>query len=129
MASELPFCSVSFLNPGFQRAACAGQASKLNTPWYDETKRNVWKHLWLMRSALYLLSRANRRCFYASKVYLREVYSMLGILWAIFVILIVLWLLGFLLAHVGGGLIHILLIVAVIVLIYNLIMGTRRRTL
>jgi len=53
---------------------------------------------------------------------------MLGsVLWAIFVVLIVLWLLGFLVAHIGGGLIHILLIVAFIVLLYNLFVGMRRR--
>jgi hypothetical protein len=45
-------------------------------------------------------------------------------LWTIVVILVVLWLLGFTL-HVGGGLIHILLVIAVIVLIYNLIAGRR----
>lgn len=45
-------------------------------------------------------------------------------LWTIFVILVVLWLLGFSL-HIGGGLIHILLVVAVIVLIFNLISGRR----
>jgi hypothetical protein len=45
-------------------------------------------------------------------------------LWTIFVILLVLWLLGFSL-HIAGGLIHILLVVAVVVLIYNLIAGRR----
>lgn len=45
-------------------------------------------------------------------------------LWGIFVIMLVLWLLGFSL-HVGGGLIHLLLVVALAVLIYNLV--TRRR--
>jgi hypothetical protein len=45
-------------------------------------------------------------------------------LWAIFVILLVLWLLGFTF-HIAGGLIHILLVVAVIVLIINLISGRR----
>ena len=45
-------------------------------------------------------------------------------LWTIFVILLILWLLGFTL-HLGGGLIHILLVIAVIVLIYNLITGRR----
>jgi hypothetical protein len=45
-------------------------------------------------------------------------------LWTIIVILFILWLLGFSL-HVGGGLIHILLVLAVIVLIYNLITGRR----
>jgi hypothetical protein len=40
------------------------------------------------------------------------------------VILLILWLLGFSF-HVGGGLIHIVLVVAVIVLIYNLVSGRR----
>lgn len=46
-------------------------------------------------------------------------------LWTIFVVLVVLWLLGFSL-HIGGGLIHLLIVVAVIVLIFNLITGGRR---
>jgi hypothetical protein len=46
------------------------------------------------------------------------------VLWTIFVILLILWLLGFTL-HIGGGLIHILIVVAVIVLIFNLISGRR----
>jgi hypothetical protein len=45
-------------------------------------------------------------------------------LWTIFVVLLVLWLLGFTL-HIGGGLIHLLIVVAVIVLIFNLISGRR----
>ena len=45
-------------------------------------------------------------------------------LWTILVVLLVLWLLG-LVSHVGGNLIHILLVVAVIVLIYNLVIGRR----
>jgi len=45
-------------------------------------------------------------------------------LWTIFVILLVLWLLGFSF-HIAGGLIHILLVIAVIVLIFNLVSGRR----
>jgi hypothetical protein len=45
-------------------------------------------------------------------------------LWTILVILLVLWLLGFL-AHVGGGMIHLLLVIAAIVLIINLVSGRR----
>jgi hypothetical protein len=45
-------------------------------------------------------------------------------LWTILVILLVLWLLGFL-AHVGGGMIHILLVIAAIVLVINLVSGRR----
>jgi hypothetical protein len=43
-------------------------------------------------------------------------------LWTIAVILFILWILGFSL-HVGGGLIHILLVIAVIVIIYRLVTG------
>jgi len=42
----------------------------------------------------------------------------------VMVILLVLWLLGFSL-HIAGGLIHILLVIAVIVLVFNLIAGRR----
>ena len=45
-------------------------------------------------------------------------------LWTIFVILLVLWLLGFSF-HIAGGLIHILLVIAVVVLVFNLISGRR----
>jgi hypothetical protein len=46
-------------------------------------------------------------------------------LWTVFVIILVLWLLGFSF-HVAGGLIHILLVIALIVLIFNLLSGRRR---
>jgi hypothetical protein len=59
----------------------------------------------------------------------KGVIIMGGILWAVVVVLFVFWLLGFIF-HVAGGLIHILLVLAVIVLVWNLIMGSRsRRTL
>lgn len=45
-------------------------------------------------------------------------------LWTVCVILLVLWLLGFSL-HVGGGLIHLLLLIALAVLIFNLVTGRR----
>ena len=45
-------------------------------------------------------------------------------LWTIFVILLILWLLGFSF-HVAGGLVHILLVVALVVLILNLLSGRR----
>jgi hypothetical protein len=46
-------------------------------------------------------------------------------LWTIFVVLLVLWLLGFFAFHITSGLLHLLLVVAVIVLIINLISGRR----
>ncbi|MGY2735525.1 lmo0937 family membrane protein [Sphingomonas sp. UYP23] len=45
-------------------------------------------------------------------------------LWTIAAILVVLWILGFA-VHIGGGLIHLLLVAAVIVVIYNLLSGRR----
>jgi hypothetical protein len=44
-------------------------------------------------------------------------------LWALIVILVVLWLLGFLVVHVTSGLIHVLLVIALVVLIYQLVTG------
>jgi hypothetical protein len=46
-------------------------------------------------------------------------------LWTIVAVLIILWLLGFSL-HVAGGLIHLLLVVAVVVLVINLLGGRSR---
>ncbi|HSU96479.1 MAG TPA: lmo0937 family membrane protein [Gemmatimonadaceae bacterium] len=46
-------------------------------------------------------------------------------LWTIALILFVLWLLGFLVFPVAGGLIHILLVLAIIVVLYRLITGQR----
>jgi hypothetical protein len=45
-------------------------------------------------------------------------------LWTIIAILLVLWLLGFSFG-VGGGLVHLILVVAVVVLIFQLISGRR----
>jgi len=45
-------------------------------------------------------------------------------LWTIIVILGILWLLG-LSFHVGGSLIHLLLVVAVVALVFNLLSGRR----
>ena len=49
-----------------------------------------------------------------------------GILWAIVIVLVVLWLIGFLAFHIGG-VIHLLLVIAVIVILYNLFVGRRAR--
>lgn len=45
-------------------------------------------------------------------------------LWIVVLVLIVLWLGGFSLS-VGGGLIHLLLVIALIVIVYNLLVGRR----
>lgn len=54
----------------------------------------------------------------------KEVLAVAGLLWAIFVILVIFWLLG-LAINVGGSLIHLLLVIALIVLLYNLLVGRR----
>ena len=46
-------------------------------------------------------------------------------LWTVVAILLILWLLGFSLS-VGGGLIHLLLVVALVVVVINLLSGRRR---
>ena len=46
-------------------------------------------------------------------------------LWTIVVILLILWLLGAFVVPIGGSLIHILLVIAIIVVIVNLVRGRR----
>lgn len=48
-----------------------------------------------------------------------------SILYIIGAVLVALWLIGFLL-HLGGGLIHIILVIAVIVFLYQFITGRRK---
>jgi hypothetical protein len=64
------------------------------------------------------------RCTFQAQLPLMMGATEIDMLWTIFVVLLILWLLGFTL-HVGGGLIHIILVIAVIMLIYNLITGRR----
>ena len=45
-------------------------------------------------------------------------------LWTIVVVLLVLWLLGFTM-HVAGGLIHVLLVIALVVVVLQLLGGRR----
>jgi len=46
-------------------------------------------------------------------------------LWTIFVILAVLWLLGMVSSYTMGGAIHVLLVVALIIMVFNLLQGRR----
>lgn len=46
-------------------------------------------------------------------------------LWGIAVILVILWILGFGVFHVAGGLIHLLIVIAVIVIIYQFVTGRK----
>jgi hypothetical protein len=55
-----------------------------------------------------------------------EVLFMAGLLWTIIVVLFVLWLIGFA-VHIGGGLIHLLLVIALILIVVNLLTGRGAR--
>lgn len=46
-------------------------------------------------------------------------------LFAIAAILVVLWILGFLTFHIAGGLIHLLLVAAIIIVVYRIVTGQR----
>lgn len=46
-------------------------------------------------------------------------------LWTLFVILLVLWILGLVSSYTLGGFIHILLVLAVVVLLFQLLSGRR----
>jgi len=54
----------------------------------------------------------------------REAAQEVDMLWTVLAVLLILWLLGFSL-HIGGGLIHLLLIVGLVVLVINLLSGRR----
>lgn len=47
-------------------------------------------------------------------------------LWTLFVVLLVLWLIGVIGSYTFGGFIHILLVLAVIALVFQLLSGRRR---
>jgi hypothetical protein len=51
---------------------------------------------------------------------------MSGLIWGVIVVLFVLWVLGFAI-HVGGGLIHILLVIALVLLVFNILTGRGAR--
>jgi len=49
---------------------------------------------------------------------------MINLIWTGVVVLFVLWVLGFSI-NIGGGLIHLLLVLAVVGIVYNLVIGQR----
>ncbi len=46
-------------------------------------------------------------------------------LWTIGVILLILWLLGLITAHTFGGVLHVLLVIALVVIVIRLLQGRR----
>ena len=55
----------------------------------------------------------------------RTIFWRLAMLWTIAIILIIMWAAGFLAFHVAGGLIHLLLVVALVLAVFRLISGRR----
>ncbi len=74
--------------------------------------------LWVPRALIYAeLNNLGTRA--------REIAGVETMLWTIIIILLILWLLGLVSGYTLGGVLHILLVVAVIVLILNLVRGRR----
>lgn len=51
---------------------------------------------------------------------------MAGLIWGVIVVLFVFWVLGFAI-HIGGSLIHILLVIALVLLVFNILTGRGAR--
>jgi hypothetical protein len=51
---------------------------------------------------------------------------MASLIWGVIVVLFVLWVLGFAI-HIGGGLIHILLVIALVLIVFNVLTGRGAR--
>src|SRR5579871_3413326 len=61
----------------------------------------------------------------ASKVFRRDCECEGDMLWTLFVVLLVLWLLGVVSSYTMGGFIHLLLVLALVALVFQLITGRR----
>jgi hypothetical protein len=61
----------------------------------------------------------------SSTVYISSAEKEMSMLWTICVILLILWLLGLVSGYTMGGVIHILLVIAIIVIIVRLVQGRR----
>jgi len=55
--------------------------------------------------------------------------EVINLLRTIAIVLLVLWLLGFIGFHAIGGFIHILLVAAIIIFLFDLLSGSRTRTI
>jgi hypothetical protein len=51
---------------------------------------------------------------------------MASLIWGVIVVLFVLWVLGFAI-HIGGGFIHILLVIALVLIVFNVLTGRGAR--
>ncbi len=109
-----------------QQVACAGSAGDERSPIAKDVPV-LWTDYAASRAALSGMRetapsptvRTERR---TARV--KEDSEEILMLWTIVAVLLILWLLGFSL-HVAGGLIHLLLVVALIVVVVNLLSGRR----
>jgi uncharacterized membrane protein YtjA (UPF0391 family) len=62
----------------------------------------------------------------SSSTFLERTTRVAGLLWTIIVVLFVLWLVGFTM-HFAGGIIHLLLVIAVVLIVVNLLTGRGAR--
>ena len=67
-----------------------------------------------------------RRYFRRNRMRLQRGALVAGLLWTIICLLVALWIVG-LVVHVGGGLIHLLIVVALVLFVFNLISGRGAR--
>jgi hypothetical protein len=82
-------------------------------------------HDWVLRAGISVRGTPGALGGSATDSCRRDAYQEVAwMLWTIIAVLLILWLLGFTVVHVGG-LIHLLLVVALIVLIFQLISGRR----
>ena len=68
------------------------------------------------------------RVFYvheATHFLTKKLFNMANILWTVAVICVIIWAISFLGGFFTGGIIHILLVIAVIAIIYNLLTGRK----
>src|SRR5690606_6776807 len=101
---------------GFRRAIRSPGRPGARSPWWPSSRRRRSFNSDLPTAPVYM----------ARTQHAERNTQMGSILWAIFVIVLVVWLLG-LIASIGGSLIHLLLIVAAAILIYNLTVGRNPR--
>jgi hypothetical protein len=52
----------------------------------------------------------------------------MNLLWAVAVVFVMLWMVGFLAFHVTSGVIHVLLVLAVVAVVFRLVSGSGGRT-
>jgi hypothetical protein len=87
-------------------------------------RRARLKEGWHARAYVTCAGASRVRYFRSNNQHTEDNVGLASILWAVVVILVVLWLIG-LVAGFAGGLIHLLLVIAIIIVLYNLFVGRR----